>query len=869
MGKRTNLKNEIIEALEHILSASQNLEHTRGTTQTTTNMLYAKFSDKGQEVERTTRYIHQQQVADQSKKIIEETLPDGPEKEYLITLAGVAGYIHDIGHCTYGHDGEDTINKFNQSFTGSLSEERRKQIKEFRDTYFSGTSTEHSTKTGYESQQDWQNTLIDQEYKGNSLIFDHGEESALAIINICQDALQSNSEIAKIKSNPEYQDIFESVFNEVQNDLVQCALMHSRPAFEKSNAASEAVAISDSVAFIQDDLDQALLASRNLGGVPEEICNTYKQERLSAMTETLGLTPEEMASEFGLNNSTNTFTDFLSKDSEDRKSAVTQEIAKRYQAQINAGVKNPKIQNGKHYDDLIWYAGKVPNDEKISNEEFLKRQIEILEKGGYNPADNNDKWSQLCTKKIEAFKGGSVQKKDFANQVKVLLELKYRKEFPVSYDCYCINSAIIQNKLIYANNLGNNTTKDGASTKFMLLRLYKGFINQTYGSYDEKKKDNKTGLTSEQAATQTISFEDFFEQIRKTPEFKKLKENISSGKEFKGLSSGAFDSSDEREQDLQVFRRLGFNITKMPDKNDKNNILNRYSPVQLISKMVEGMTNEFSRTYTRDLTKDMHISNLYSMGMLDTKGTTGNLVADGRHLTPQDLLGLGYPLQHIQAFEESIKKKPILVNGEKQEDGFTKIKVWDDEFEAISYGVEKFDKDARMQFGTLSTEMTDPKFKEILDYFNKVDGMITSGKNGEQQLTEAQITRLKRVRHKLSFELSRRIGVENHAVDKKEPSKQEGANEPTKKAHFKETVDELLQDLENGELANNPYVVLDNIIYLVSKSGISEEEIKKLKAQLDKTVQQIIEIQSNKDKKEQKKREEQTAGLQIEERGNG
>ena len=50
-----NAKLFILSRLAQILKISQNLRHTKGTTQTTTNILSAEFKDGNETVKRTTR----------------------------------------------------------------------------------------------------------------------------------------------------------------------------------------------------------------------------------------------------------------------------------------------------------------------------------------------------------------------------------------------------------------------------------------------------------------------------------------------------------------------------------------------------------------------------------------------------------------------------------------------------------------------------------------------------------------------------------------------------------------------------------------------------------------------------------------------
>lgn len=892
-----NAKLFILSRLVQILKRSQNLRHTKGTTQTTTNILSAEFKDGNETVKRTTRYIHQEQVAEQATSIVKKVNSainakkeaesesadsgkgigiglDNGQNRYYESLASIAGLTHDIGHCTYGHDGEATIDSFVQSFSSVLSENQKKRIQATRNEYFSTGNRNN----GYEEQQDWQNELIGQEYKKDSFIFDHGEESAWAIVNICE----TNKDSILQECTKKYSDVnLNAIFSEIQKDLVQCALMHSRPAFSKSNPAAEAVAIADSVAFIQDDLDQAFLANRfnskNISKQGEKgkmfaisECERYRNENFSKINNILAKELKELGSVinskgeneyFSIENLE--FASFISSDSEFRKNLVTQEIATNYsKRKEQSGDENVPILNGKHLDDLMWYAGKIKSE---NNEKFLEQQIDLLKRAGFDEnlaSESTDigKWNKLCKKVIENYGNTTAQKSkdennNFAEKIKAILELRYKIEFPINYACYCINQAVISNNLIYGKNLGNNTTKDGASTRFMLLKLYKGYISEfgnedlqkTAKNYDEKSTFGEGNITREQKATENCTFKDFFNQIRKTEEFKKLKQAISSGKTYLGIETNSFKVNSEVEQDVEVFRRLGFHIN---DINKDSGVLDTLSPVQIIAKMVEGMTNEFSRTYTRELVSGMTYETLIEQGMLDVANIENINEANrsdrtnGRLLTPQDLLGLGYTKEQINEMEISLRKK---------NQSFSQVKVWnkatksDQYINAISYGIEEFDKDIRKQFNALSTELTgDERFTKIHEAFSKLDNLIEQNKNTK---SEFEIEKLVTLRHRLSVELSKKLDILNLGAEislEESIEKTANVNDSTEKntdslqnsVKIAKTKDEFL-NMSSREFAVNAKQNLDSLLEILNDPSLSQEEISKLHTKLNEFVNEI------------------------------
>lgn len=816
---RENLKREILLRIsKQFIAKSSNLNHTQGTTQTTTNILDRKFQTGEEEIDRTTRFIHQKQVSLQAMKIVSATSQS--ENDYEQILANYAGLFHDIGHCTYGHDGEAKINDFTQSFTASLTESRRKEIKEFRNKYFS------AGENGYESQQDWQNELIGQQEKGNTFIFDHGEESALAIINICESVV-NDSRFDGLRR----QEGFLEVYNEVKQDLTQCALMHSRPAFNKAGHASEAVAIADSVAFIQDDLEQALLAKRLDNQKAHDHCTEYYNKNGQNIESALAdeLQGETLQSKFGIGEVD--FTKFLSLTPTERKELVTQEIVSVKEAAEKDGVTNPPLQNGKHLDDLMWYAGKINK----SRADYVENMVDLLKRGGYREGAK-DEWSMLCKKAIDNMQAPGAKPETIQAKVKALLELKYKVSFPVNYQCYVINNAVISNDLIYGKNLGNNTTKDGASTKFMLLSLYKGYI-KGFGNpptYDEDQKitiGNKKSKTGEQevskceAATLRCTFKDFFEKMRVTPEFKKLKQIIMSEHEFSGLTTGGVPAyMNQSQSDMEVFKRLGFHVD---ERSSSQGILDQYSPVQLISKMVEGMTNEFSRTYTRYLQKDMTIEQFHDMGMLDISGVDAEKAKpDGRHLTPQDLLGLGFTAEQIKDFSDTLGR-----NNQK----FTQEDVWGKKVDAIEHGISKFDEDIKKQIQSLGTEIDDPGFKKAQIAYTEIAELLES-----ENLSPDSRRKVLTLRHKLCVNISKKIDAQNKTVefDEKEGVKAvEAAPDQSAPVDY----NAIIGKINVEEVANDPQKLLDAVYDYVDKENLSADQISEIYKKLSSAVKELEE----------------------------
>lgn len=112
---------------------------------------------------------------------------------------------------------------------------QRAAQQQMRNKYFGKPVNEG--EQSYEEQQRTQNKRVNDHTTENGFLFDHGEESAWAFINICE----SNG-----------YDIGSSVVNEA----VQGILFHSRPDFKTNSPAVQAVQISDSMAFIQDDYQQ-------------------------------------------------------------------------------------------------------------------------------------------------------------------------------------------------------------------------------------------------------------------------------------------------------------------------------------------------------------------------------------------------------------------------------------------------------------------------------------------------------------------------------------------------------------------------------------------------------------------------------------
>lgn len=223
-----NGKRVVVQCLSVIVHDSQNFNGLDGKTQTNTNRLDAE-GIKGER--RTTRGIHSSMVSRLAGALVDKAGRSGPselnedakiEWAYEAELAELIGLCHDMGHCSYGHDGEDAYKNFMKA-----QGDKSTTVQGFRSAYYGN----------YEEQQNKQNDVVGDNSTSYGYTFDHGEQSAEAFINLCE----ANGI---------------SIENPIVKEIVQGILLHSRPAFSSSSLACQAVAIADSMSFYQDDSEQ-------------------------------------------------------------------------------------------------------------------------------------------------------------------------------------------------------------------------------------------------------------------------------------------------------------------------------------------------------------------------------------------------------------------------------------------------------------------------------------------------------------------------------------------------------------------------------------------------------------------------------------
>ena len=571
-----------VSELINLVRSSQNFQHILGTTQTNTNYLDSTGKFGYKDVEKTTRGAHCEIVARQAeliiqklfenedtRKIIEEKYQkDVSSERQMRKSAYLVGLSHDIGHCLYGHDGEAALNDF-MTAQGDQS-----VVDNFRGQYYGD----------YDKQQKEQNVLTGYTDSEKKFIFDHGEQSAEAFINICE----SNG-----------YDINDPLIQEA----VQGILFHSRPAFESNSLVVQSVQVSDAIAFIQDDFEQMVAFDK------------VSQDNAKEMAMAGGVTEK-----------------FLNLSGQERKDKIQEEIIKNFK-------RTGKIQTGQHICDQKWYIDKLVaqiKDGKITlNPDKVKEIKGILDKFGVKLDD-----SIKLENKDSALKELEIVNKN--------LEETFKKDFPFYYECRKLHD-FVADKLIRQGKIGNNQNEDRAYAQFIISNIQMDIK-------DIKKDETKIFLNTQRPFNETVQV------VFQTPAFKTLKASMETA-----LKQERNNNNSELLRGMQLLR--SHNGTELSNEDvlkyagfnfkDINNagILDKCTPMQIIAKIAEGLTNSFSRFYAREVVKTTSSERLSGIatpnsdvrdGAVSSNSIKDEQLGSTTKFSAKGLIYLGFTQEQIQ-----------------------------------------------------------------------------------------------------------------------------------------------------------------------------------------------------------------------------